>query len=122
MQTLRGRYVRESCISRIGTSFCSHWGLQGENGCLQSSEREHTRKLDFVCQGAMQSPQKWYGQAQNKEIRDRVKHANGDELCVEINATGLGAGIPIRADRHTLKYDHEGTRNAIAQDESCSGP
>lgn len=70
----------------------------------------------------MQSPHKRYGQAQNEEVRDRVKHANGDELCVEINATVLDAGNPIRADRHTLKHDHKGTRDGIAQYKSCDGP
>ncbi len=70
----------------------------------------------------MQSPQKRYGQPQNNEVRDRTEYANGDELSIEIDATGLDPRIPIRADRYALKHDHESSRNGIAQDESGEDP
>ena len=78
--------------------------------------------MDLVFQRAMQSPQKGYGQAQNNEVRNRIEHANGDELSVEIDASGLDPRIPIRADRYALKDDDEGSRNGIAQDESGEDP
>ena len=70
----------------------------------------------------MQSPQKRYGQSQDNEVRDRIEHANGDELSVKIDATGLDPRIPIRADRYALKHDDESSRNGIAQDDSGEDP
>ncbi len=59
---------------------------------------------------------------QNDEVRDRIEHANSDELSVEIDATGLDPRIPVRADRYALKFGHESSRNGIAQDESGEDP
>lgn len=57
----------------------------------------------------------------NKGVRDRIKHANGDELGVEIDANGLHAWTSVRANRYALKDDDEDTRNGIAHDESGEG-
>ena len=85
---------------------------------LQPPQKKHARNLRLPRSTRLQPPDQWHRQNQDRKVRYYIDRTDDDELDIQVHATRLDGGVPVRVDGQALQQIDHCRSQAIGSDKS----